>query len=449
MIRVGLPTFGCKANQADGEQLRDAIADALGSTIDVQFPRARAADGYSAVDVVVINTCTVTHTADADARQIIRRYRRESPGATIVVTGCYAQTDRDALLSMDEVDHVVGNVHKSALPALVARVVRGEAAEPALVRAGNREWNATLRDAAAIRSLHAGRSRPFLKVQDGCDYVCSFCIIPQARGASRSIPMDHVVDEVRRYEALGAREVVLTGIHLGHWGRDLRPRRRFGDMLRELLQRTDSARLRISSLEPNEVDGEVIALVRDHPRVCPHLHVPLQSGDDHILAEMRRVYRTPWYEGVVQRFRQAAPRGAFGIDVMVGFPGEDEERFTNTLRFLRGLDFSYLHVFPYSPRRGTAAATMPGQVEPRVKRERVAILTSLSRARRAAHAAASIGERRSVLVEDRRARCGRLRGFSEHYVPVLFDGPDDRMNELVEVGITGSDGHTAYGEALA
>ncbi len=440
MIRVGLRTFGCKANQADSAALRDAVAGSVGQPVD--FP-----SGTEDLDVVIVNTCTVTHTADADARQLIRRYRRGSPDARIVVTGCYAQTDREALEAMPEVDKVVGNVHKSAIPDMVARMLRGEDAEPAFERAGHRDWNPTLRDAAAIRTLAAGRSRPFVKVQDGCDYVCSFCIIPQARGASRSLSMDTVVAEITRYEALGAREIVLTGIHLGHWGRDLEPRRSFADMMVELLERTTVDRYRISSLEPNEVDSAVLELVATHPRVCPHLHVPLQSGDDRTLAAMRRVYRTAKYTTAVERFRELLPHGAWGIDVMVGFPGEDGERFEATVDYLRGIKLTYLHVFPYSPRRGTPAATMRDQVDPRIKRARVGVLTALSKERRAAHAQAGVGAEDAVLVEDRRVN-GYLRGFTSTYVPVLFEGPDSLFNQLVPVRITDAEGMNAWGAAL-
>lgn len=438
-VRVGFCTLGCKANQADTIALKDALTRELGA---VDFVGAR-----DAADVVIVNSCTVTHTADADARQWVRRARRESPNAEIIVTGCYAQTDRAALEAMPEVNHVVGNVHKTQISSLVAAVLRGEDPDSAFVRAGHRDWNPTLRDAAAIRALPEGRSRPFLKVQDGCNYVCSFCIIPQARGASRSIPIDEVVAQARRYEALGAREIVLTGIHLGHWGRDLPERRSFGDMLSELLQRTDTARLRISSLEPNEVDSQVLDLVASHGRVCQHLHVPLQSGSDAILAGMRRVYRTPWYRRIANRYRGHVPRGAWGIDVMVGFPGEDDDAFETTRRFLEELDFTYLHVFPYSPRRGTPAAGMPGQVPPKEKRHRSRTLVALSEARRAAHLRASVGECGRVLVEDRRVRA-RLRGFTSNYVPVMLDGPDTLMGEMVAVEIVDVDGEHAIGRPL-
>ena len=429
MARIAVSTFGCKANQADSASLKDGIA--------AHLPDAVFVGSDEPADLVLVNTCTVTHTADADARQVIRRLKGANPEARIVVTGCYAQTDRDALAAMPEVDHVVGNIHKSRIPELVTSVLVGNKATLEAARVGNREWNPTLRDAASIRTLQRGRSRPFLKVQDGCDYVCSFCIIPQARGNSRSLSMDHVVDECRTYEQLGAQEVVLTGIHLGHWGRDLRPKRRFGDMVEELIARTESVRFRISSLEPNEVDSHVLDLVANHPRVCRHLHVPLQSGDDAVLSRMRRVYRTSWYEKIMSRFHEALPLGAWGIDVMVGFPGETDTEFENTVRFLESIPFTYLHVFPYSVRRNTVAATMPDQVTPQIKKARVQRLLRLSNRRKQQHIDASVGQLGDVLLEERRYK-GKLRGYTEAYVPVLVDGPDEWMGTLRTIALRDS-----------
>lgn len=438
MTRICLQTLGCKANQGDTDALREGIGQALDN--NVHFV---AADEQP--DIVLLNTCTVTHTADANARQLIRRARRNNPDAKVVVTGCYAQTDAQTLAQMAEVDYVVGNMHKATLPALVRRLTDSNAPAAADAPVAQREWAPSLRDALAIQKLPSGRSRPFVKVQDGCNYVCSFCIIPKARGRSRSIPLDDIVTVIDRYEAAGAQEVVLTGIHLGHWGRDLSPKRRFGDMLESLLERTTIPRIRVSSLEPNEVDKKVLELVAMSPRVCPHLHVPLQSGDDATLGRMRRVYRTPWYSKIVDEFFDRVPGGAWGIDVMVGFPGEDDAAFQNTYRYLRNLPFTYLHVFPYSARRGTPAASMPNPVDPRVKRDRSRQLMSLSESRRAAHAAATVGRALPVLVESRRVN-GRLRGYSDCYTPVSFDGPDTWMNQIVNVTVSSVTEHVAQGD---
>ena len=439
MPRIAIPTFGCKANQADTAALRDGIHQVLG---DVEFVSTDEAS-----DVILINTCTVTHTADSDARQMIRRLKRKNPDARVVVTGCYAQTDRETLEAIPEVDHVIGNVHKSAIPNLIEQVLAGQSPKLDFKRTGSREWNPTLRDASAIRTLQKGRTRPFLKVQDGCDYVCSFCIIPQARGKSRSIPLPQVAQECREYIGLGAQEIVLTGIHLGHWGKDLQPKRRFGAMVRELLSETTEARFRISSLEPNEVDSDVLDLVANHPRICPHLHVPLQSGDNGTLARMRRVYRTSWYEKIIQRFSEALPFGAWGIDVMVGFPGETEQAFDNTVQFLQNIPFTYLHVFPYSVRKNTEAATMPLQVDPQEKKARVQILTKLSNTHRQRHLEKNIGRDGRVLVEEKRQQ-GLLRGYTENYVPVLFDGPDTMKNQIVPIALTDADDGFARGVTI-
>ena len=441
MLTISAKTFGCKANQADTAALLDGLTAKLSGVPFELVPPEQAAD------VVLINTCTETHSADSDARQAIRRAARARPGARVVVTGCYAQTDRQALLAMPEVTAVVGNVDKALLPELLARVVRGEAClEPR--RDGHRDWNPTLRDAVAIRRLPAGLDRPFVKVQDGCDYTCSFCVIPTARGPSRSRSLEDVSAEVRRYEALGAEEIVLTGIHLGHWGRDLDPRQRFGAMLEALLHQTATARFRISSLEPNEVDSHVLDLVANHPRVCRHLHVPLQSGSDTTLRRMRRVYRTPKYAEILKKFRQAVPLGAFGADVMVGFPGETDEAFEETVAFIESLDFSYLHVFPFSARRGTEAALMPDAVPPPVARERAARLLDLSTRRLSAHVARSVGTAQRVLVETGLGPGGLRQGYTEAYVGVRFAGSGHRAGRIIPVVIERSDGQWGYGTPL-
>ncbi|MBT9558321.1 MAG: MiaB/RimO family radical SAM methylthiotransferase [Myxococcales bacterium] len=442
-VRLALVTHGCKANQADEAALVDALAARLGG-----LELTGADDGDA--DLVVINSCTVTGAAAADARKAARRARAQNRGARILVTGCYAETDREALLSIPEVDEVVGNHEKAHLPRLAeallahgtGRLGRGEPEggerNPAR-HARFREQSPSLRSIADLRALPRGVARPFVKVQDGCDYVCSFCIIPTARGPSRSRPLAEVAAEIRALAALGAREVVLTGIHLGHWGRQLTPRRRFGSMLEALLDRTESdgdhpaPRLRVSSLEPNEVDDHVIDLVTSHPRVCPHLHVPLQSGDDGILAAMKRVYRASYYQRVVERFRARTTTGAFGLDVMVGFPGEGRAQFETTHHFLKSLDVSYLHIFPYSVRTGTLAASMPDQVSPADKKERVATLAALSTLRREEHARRSVGTTVDVVVEHTRVapsphtsshvEPGKCGGYSGNYVEVEISVP--------------------------
>ena len=427
MIRVSWKTFGCKANQADTDALQDEVAARLSD--DVSF----VASGQSA-DVVVMNTCTVTHQADADARKSIRRARRENPGAKIIVTGCYAQIAGKKLEAWDEIDHVVGNIHKATIPGLIMGLAAQDSATPGVSESVEADWNPSLRSVDAIRSLPMGRSRPFLKVQDGCNYVCSFCIIPEARGASRSLPLTEVLASAQRLETAGAREIVLTGIHLGHWGRDLIPKTSVCDLLEALLEATTEVRFRISSMEPNEVTERFLDLVVGQKRICDHLHVPLQSGDDDLLKQMRRVYRTDWYRHIISEYRRRLPDGGWGIDVMTGFPGETDQAFQNTYRFLRSIDCTYLHVFPYSAREGTVAASMSNPVPPEVKKERTRSLIALSDSLRKAHLERTVGKTHLVLVENVRTE-GLLRGMSDTYVPVCFAGPDALMETLVSVQV--------------
>jgi threonylcarbamoyladenosine tRNA methylthiotransferase MtaB len=285
-----------------------------------------------------------------------------------------------------------------------------------------------------------------VKIQDGCDYVCSFCIIPTARGRNRSIPFEEVVATIRRYGELGAREVVLTGIHVGHFGRDLSPRRSLLDLLREIEAQRLVPRVRISSIEPNELRIETLDFAAASETVCPHFHVPLQSGSDALLRRMRRVYTTQTYAALMEAVRARLPRAAIGIDVIVGFPGETREQFQETYRFLRGLDFTYLHVFPYSPRAGTEAAALPDHVPPEEKKERSELLRALSDERRAAFQEAQVGTEVLLLVEGRRGRGQRLRGTSENYVTVEIDSREDLTDQIVPVRLLRAEGAAVFGE---
>ena len=337
-------------------------------------------------DVVVVNTCTVTAEADRDARQTIRRVHRDNPSAEIVVTGCYAQRKPDDLAALGGVTWVVGNSHKHAIGDLVQpKLVQIESSGPqSITYHGGIEAGGILvgsidseTNPAALPAGDAlGRSRPNVKVQDGCHNRCSFCIIPSVRGGSRSIPADAVVRHVRHLEG-SFPEIVLTGINLGRWGRDLEGRPRFTRLLEHLLDRTSVPRFRLSSVEPMDWSDDLIRLMSDSSRIAKHMHIPLQSGADTILRRMRRRYRSRHYESRVVSGRQLMPHAAIGADVMVGFPGETDEDFESTRSFVERMPFTYLHVFPYSIREGTEAASMDGQVPRAVKRERGRVLRDL------------------------------------------------------------------------
>ena len=394
--------FGCRATQADG------------AALERQFEErglARASSPAQA-SVVILNTCTVTAGADQDARAAIRRVRRQNPEARIVVTGCYAQRAPEELAAMPGVDLVVGNSHKHQLAEIViCGPVSAEKSRPAFVplagltesRSLNTENSIFVSDIFAHTELLAApvfdaaneRTRPNLKVQDGCDNRCSFCVIPYVRGQSRSLPMDRSVREVNTLVDAGYREVVISGINLGRWGRDLGstsahvgtaalgcPGEQSSpaflvDLIRTILDKTNLEKLRISSVEPMDWSDELIALVATSPRIAKHAHVPMQSGSDAVLRRMHRKYR-PWhYREKIEKIRAAMPTAAIGADVMVGFPGESDSEFEATRRMIDDLPFTYLHVFTYSPRPGTPAAEMSNQVPLHWARERNRILREL------------------------------------------------------------------------
>lgn len=404
--------FGCRATQADG------------AALERQFEErglARAATSAQAA-VVVLNTCTVTAAADQDARAAIRRVQRQNPDARIVVTGCYAQRAPEEIAALPGVSMVVGNSHKHQLAEIALEDVRTEEGRPNFFPlagltenhlADNRglgtENSIFVSDIFAHTELLAApvfdaaneRTRPNLKVQDGCDNRCSFCVIPFVRGQSRSLKMDRIVGEVNALVESGYREVVISGINLGRWGRDLGvgPQTsdlskrsevgglrsdggfeapRFEDLVRAILSDTAIEKLRISSVEPMDWSDELISLVATSPRIAKHAHVPMQSGSDAVLRRMHRKYR-PWhYREKIEKIRAAMPAAAIGADVMVGFPGETDAEFEATRQMIEDLPFTYLHVFTYSARPGTPAAAMQNQVPVHVARERNRVLRELA-----------------------------------------------------------------------
>lgn len=363
MFTFFVQNFGCRATQADGAALENALA-ARGLR-----PAAR-----NEAEIVILNTCTVTAAADQDARQAVHRILRENPNARIVVTGCYAQRAAEEIAAWPGVACVVGNTDKMRVPELIG--ARGfERAAPPLVQVGDitaRQEFVT----AVVEDAAGDRTRPNLKVQDGCSNRCSFCIIPSVRGRSRSAPADWVVEQVRRLAAR-YREVVLSGVNLGRWGRDLDGRLRLADLIERLLRETEVERLRLSSVEPMDWTDRLLGLMAASPRIAPHVHAPLQTGSDAVLRRMRRPYRARHYEDRLRKARALMPDAAIGADVMAGFPGETEAEFEENRAFIEALPFTYLHVFTYSPRPGTPAAAAPEQVPVRVRKERSRILREL------------------------------------------------------------------------
>jgi threonylcarbamoyladenosine tRNA methylthiotransferase MtaB len=432
--------FGCRASRADGE----AIASGL------RRAGLREADDLSGAAVVILNTCSVTAEADRDARAFLRKVRRANPKARVVFTGCYAQRAPEEVAALDGVDVVVGNSHKSlAVKAALGDAALGRdfAAEfsfeqlisvdsllgkssPVLRSASI--WHDPLFAHSEIAALpfaaDAHQTRPNLKIQDGCGNRCSFCIIPVTRGPSRSVSLSECLRAVGEFVESGGKELVLSGINLGRWGRDLSPVARFEDLVAEILERTALPRLRISSVEPMDWSSELIGLYREygcgaHPRLARHAHLPLQSGSDAVLRAMHRRYR-PWhYAAKVEEIRAALPDAAIGADVMIGFPSESNALFRETYDFIERMPFTYLHVFPFSARPGTAAFAMheANPVHGEAVKERKAALRALIAKKNEAFRARFVSGELSV-VTLRGGDSTVTEALSDNFIPVMVNG---------------------------
>jgi threonylcarbamoyladenosine tRNA methylthiotransferase MtaB len=420
--RVRLLALGCRVSRADSDALAAALGDGL----------ALARDGEPA-DLVVVNTCAVTADADAAGRQAIRRAAREHPRARIVVAGCGAATCGGALAALPGVAAVVPPRAQGGLPALLARLRAGEGA--GAPPADGPAWPL----AGASPARH---TRPFLKVQDGCDRRCAYCLVPAARGASRSLPLDAALD---RLAALGARhpEVVLTGVHLGAWGRDLSPPRALEDLLRAAAGGRLVRRLRLSSVEPEELPGDALRDPDVAAALCEHLHLPVQSGSGRILRAMGRPGGADAFRRAVAAAAAALPGACLGTDVIAGFPGETDGDHRETVALLASQPLAYLHVFPFSPRPGTPAAAMGGAPRPDVVRARVAELRELSDRLWRDFLAAQPGRTLEVVVE--RVRGGVARGTARVHATVRWPASGEARGDLVRVRVEGAEGGEATG----
>src|SRR5216684_4318461 len=393
--------FGCRATQADGASIERQLLD-RGCT---------AASESASADVVVVNTCTVTASADAQARDAIRKLHAANPTARVIVTGCYAQRAPEELAALPGVSWVVGNSHKPQIPDLLqtlsshpstaasagffpAAVLQADPMSllraPAKILTGDIfEQNVLL--SAPVLGGEGNHTRPTLKIQDGCDSRCSYCVIPFVRGKGRSLPLEIVLQEIQRLCESGFREIVLSGINLGTYGRDLSPRVEFETLLRRILDETSIERLRISSIEPLDITQDLVELFASTHRIAQHFHMPLQSGSDRILAAMHRWYRAEHYARRLELIRERLPHAAIGADVITGFPGESEAEHAATLAFIERLPFTYLHVFSFSKRPGTKAAALSNEVPPAVIKRRARQLRALSEAKASAFRQSQFG----------------------------------------------------------
>jgi threonylcarbamoyladenosine tRNA methylthiotransferase MtaB len=412
MATFSLENFGCRATEADAAAMRRALRSAGWTMLDQ----------HSSADVVVLNTCTVTSAADSQARDAVRKIHRANPDARILVTGCYAQRAPEDLAQLPGVSWVVGNSHQTEIPRLLRELFVLDADAPSTVGSVANFSRESLDSAPArdfvplaildtepmslargpakiltgdifaqtvmrispLEGIPGDRTRPILKIQDGCNNRCSYCVIPFVRGRSRSLPPNEVLEETRKLVEAGAKEIVLSGINLGSYGRDLSPRVDLADLVRRILDQTALEQLRFSSIEPQDVTEDFVALVAASWRIAKHFHVPLQSGSDRILRAMHRWYRAAHYAERIRLIRSALPDAAIGADVIAGFPGETDEDFAATFDFIVRLPFTYLHVFSFSARPGTKAADLGAPVSAAVTRNRARALRALGQRKAAA-----------------------------------------------------------------
>ncbi len=467
--RVAFESLGCKLNYAETVQIEKEFLRRGFDVVDSSAP----------TDVFVINTCTVTQSADSDCRQVVRRALRHSPGAYVVVTGCYAQGKPDEIAQIEGVDLVLGAKEKFKLFDFVddftknyhARIFSGPTED--IVEFGAAD-SAVGRNGLSIEvtpgTRHSGlqtRTRAFLKVQDGCDYNCSYCTIPTVRGNSRSPSVEFLIDQVREIAASGFKEVVLSGVNVGDFGRGEScnksgngHNRSFLDLLKALEKVDGIERYRISSIEPNLLTREIVRFVASSSKFCRHFHIPLQSGADDVLRKMRRRYNTGQYRETVEYVRELIPEAGIGADIIVGFPGESNEAFERSFNFVENLPLTYLHVFSYSERNGTDASGLHGSVDPRVRRKRSELMRMLSTRKRYEFNRQHVGKIVKVLIEDE-VKSGKVFGFTSNYVRVEIPLPSSsgdggstgevaftHFNDVSDVLITGVGDNTVSGQVI-
>ena len=425
MKKIAISTLGCKVNQYESAAFQSGF-EAAG---------CRMALAKETADIIVINTCTVTAKAGAQSRHAIRQLMRRHPDARIVITGCYAQMAGEELAQLiNKPVCVIGNAHKEQL---VQTALRATPCDPTMLMTPILQK----KEICHLPVRHfGGRTRACLRVQDGCNNFCTYCIVPYTRGPSCSLPLEKVLEQAAIFKAEGHREMVVTGIHVGLYGQDLNPalqkKTDCVELMRRLCRTHPDIRFRLSSIEPKEISRELLSLMAEQQNFLPHLHIPLQSGDDTILSRMRRGYTSQEFIETLSLCRKMVPDAAIGIDVLVGFPGETEQHFANTLALLEDCDCTSLHVFPYSQRPGTLAASFDQQIPQAVKDNRVSRLKQLDGEKKALFYQRYLGNSRPVLVEHKRDPASNLRGFTDNYIPVSFPGDTTLMNTIAMVTIT-------------
>ena len=424
MKRVAISTQGCKTNQFESAAMAEQLRNAGYCLVPFNEPS----------DIYIINSCTVTARTDAETRRLIRRARRLSPESRIIATGCYAQVAPGELECMPEIDSVIGNQEKLSISGLIESSGRSVA------------------DISAISHLEplklssfAEHTRAFLQIQNGCNSFCSYCIVPYARGPSRSVAEDDILLGMRDLAANGFKEVVLTGIHLGAYGLDLKSQATLTGLIKGVDKANIVPRLRLGSIEPNELSEELLGIMTASGNICHHLHLPLQSGSDSVLNRMGRAYSSGFFRDLVAKISATMPAAFIGADLIAGFPGESKAEFEESVKLCEELPFSDLHVFPYSSRPGTRAAGMPGHLPAGIVMERAARLRGIATQKKKTFLKRFEGTELRVLVQGFDEKTGICRGLSRNYINVSFSGRKEMVNEEVSVLINSFDGDICMG----
>lgn len=431
MKKIALKTFGCRANQYDSAVLLSLL----------EKTKCEIVDFDTLADVYIINSCAITHNADNEAKQFIRRARKTNPYATAIVTGCSAQVNPEVFSQDQGVRHVVGNDQKEQIVKIIEEIDDPET---------NHFETDDQKDLSHILFEGGvklpGHSRSFLKIQDGCSQFCSFCIVPYARGLNRSIPEDEIINALHELNHQGVREVVLTGIHLGTYGKDLKPKSSLLDLLKRINQERPIHRIRLSSIDPEELTDEMIDFLVESNYFCNHLHLPLQSGDNSILKRMKRRYSGEYFIELCQKLHQKWPEVCIGTDIIVGFPGEDNLAFQNTIEVVHQSQLSYIHSFPYSPRKGTKAYDFQDQIDNKIKKERSKTLREISEIRRLNFHKEHLDKTLEVIIEKRRE--GQI-GLSSNYIPIKINNDNKySLGEVKKMKITKVDQEKVIGEVI-
>lgn len=427
---ASIATLGCKTNQHESVVMEEKLRLAGYELVDFS----------EGADLVVVNTCSVTAATDSQSRNLIRRARRMNLDCRVIVTGCYAQIDPESLRAIPGVAVVLGNEEKQDLLRYLDEEEQAQIVEVSDIRSSGDSVPLTL-------SAFTERSRAFVQIQNGCDAFCSYCIIPYARGSSRSMPPDQVVKQVLALQQKGYPEVVFTGIHIGGYGRDLEPSTSLTELLRLVEEQSEIPRLRLGSVEPTEIPDQLLELMAASSRICPHLHIPLQSGDDRVLQRMNRHYTARFFHELVQKAHTKLSEAAIGLDVIAGFPGESEAEFDHTCRLLESLPISHLHVFPYSRRSGTPAAEAADQLPGDLIKQRAAVLRGIGERKNRQFCERFIGRILEVVVEAGEQE-GFSRGLSRNYLSIMFRSNAKLQGKRAWVKILGWKPDGLHGELI-